>query len=740
MARLTYTISSFNAGEISPVLDARFNLDFYRQSSKKLLNFFARPQGHITRRPGSRFSGESKDFAGESKRTRLIEFIFGTGEALAIEVGEEYFRFYQDGEQIMDGASPLEIATPYQEDEIAETQFAQTGDLLYLTHRNHPPQRLSRTSLTPTFSLEEVPFQFGPTLDENETNITLQASGTTGTVTITASASKFNAQMVGGIWALSEPSGTLGAYDPWAPSTAYSSGDFVRNDGKVYVAINTATSGTIPPTHTRGVVSDGGVNWEFVNSGTGYIKFETFISDTEFSGTVQLRLPNTVTSTPTLFWNEGAWSLDQGFPRAITFYEGRAFYAGTTQQPETIWGSKTNQRFENFDTGTGLDDEALVFVAATNTIDTIRWLASSTVLIAGTQGGIFIVRPATLDQIITPSNVQIKKNTAYSASFLRPVLVNNLLLFVQRVRKSVFTSQYDFNLDSFVAEEISLRAEHLLQSGIVDISYAQEPDSIIWLVTEDGRLIGITLDQQQRIAAFHQHNTNRFDGDGGLIQDNIESVAVLPLEDRDEIWIVVGRFIDGKYRRYIEILERETEDYFVDSGVLLSGNFDEGALGGFDHLEGEEVQVLLSEATAATDNLAVSDNQVVTGGEINLPFDAKRVVVGLPYFSDMLSHKMIFEIEDGMNLSKPVRPNKVITKVFNTLGFAMGYNENNFKQVPFRSTNNLMDNPPPIRTEDIEVTVDGSWDINQQTIFVRQSQPLPLNLLSLSVISVGNSK
>jgi hypothetical protein len=749
MARVTTAITSFNGGEISPLLDARIELDFYPATARTLLNFIPTPQGPIKNRQGFRYIATTKEFSSGAayRHTRLYPFVFAVGDVYMLELGHNYIRFFVDQEQIISGGTPLEIATPYDEGDLFELKFAQVNDLLYITHPSHAPRILARTSLAPTFTLTEVSYVNGPTLDENETATTLTASGTTGTVTITASTGIFNADMIGGVWAISEPSGSLGAYNAWQTATSYSAGTFVRNDGRVYIAASSGTSGTIPPVHTRGTVSDGGVNWTFVNKGTGYIKFENYISATQFSGTVQLRLPNTVTSTGTTFWNEGAWSNDQGWPRSIVFYEQRAFYGGNAKQPQTIWASKTNRRYEDFDTGNALDDESFVLEIGSESSDAINWMGAKNGLIIGTTGGIFVIRPSTLDQIITPSNAQAKQHNDISCASLEPELVNNFTMFVHRTGKKLYSTAYNFETDSYQAEDLTVRADHILARGVKDIAYQQEPNSILWTTLNDGTMAALTIEQGQRVAGWHRHATYRMDENGNLIQEEIESVATIPTGDTDQLWVVTKRFIDGQTIRFVEILEPdESRHFYLDAGVYYAGApIPAGNYGGFEHLAGQRVKVLLTKSTSTSQRLAVSPDQVVSAsGEIVLPFNCTKIAVGLPYNSDYESHRLVTQTEDGFNLGKPTRAHKVFVRLFETLGLKIGPNPNLLQTIPFRYTYSDMDNPPGLYglddPKDYEVDFGGNWDTNDATIFIRQGQPYPATILSLSVLLNANTK
>ena len=58
---------------------------------------------------------------------------------------------------------------------------------------------------------------------------------------------------------------TIEEEKPWAAGTAYIQGDRVYNGKRIYEAQGAGTSGTISPQHNIGVVSDGVINWSFID-------------------------------------------------------------------------------------------------------------------------------------------------------------------------------------------------------------------------------------------------------------------------------------------------------------------------------------------------------------------------------------------------------------------------------------------------------------------------------------------
>ncbi|TJV30323.1 MAG: hypothetical protein E5Y16_22135, partial [Mesorhizobium sp.] len=161
---------TFVRGEISPRLHARASLDLYRAALSRCENFLTLPHGGIRKRGGTYFCAEVKD---SSKATRLIPFIFSADQAYALEFGDLYIRVHAYGARV----GTVEVATPYLEADLFDLQFVQSADQMWITHKNHLPQVLTRTAHT-TWTLAEFVFLDGPYDDINTSATTLTPAET----------------------------------------------------------------------------------------------------------------------------------------------------------------------------------------------------------------------------------------------------------------------------------------------------------------------------------------------------------------------------------------------------------------------------------------------------------------------------------------------------------------------------------------------------------------------------------
>ena len=143
MPRFDPIYTNFSAGEFSPLLTGRVDLEKYQAGCEVLENFIPRPHGPAIRRGGLRFIAQAK-FA--DAKCRMIPFDTGATTGLYhLEVGESYIRFYTEGGRLENPpGTPYEIANPYLESELFDINYLQDANTLYLFHPAHAPRKLVR--------------------------------------------------------------------------------------------------------------------------------------------------------------------------------------------------------------------------------------------------------------------------------------------------------------------------------------------------------------------------------------------------------------------------------------------------------------------------------------------------------------------------------------------------------------------------------------------------------------------
>ena len=137
---------SFAAGEISPYVANRVDLDKYKSALLTAQNLVIRPFGGCYRRQGSEFIGKVKY---DDKPTVLVAFNAGIDDAYLLEVGYQYIRIWEDGKY-----TKTELSTPY--NNVDNLQFTQSADTMFICSGDYPIQYLQRTATGWTFKEYEI--------------------------------------------------------------------------------------------------------------------------------------------------------------------------------------------------------------------------------------------------------------------------------------------------------------------------------------------------------------------------------------------------------------------------------------------------------------------------------------------------------------------------------------------------------------------------------------------------------
>jgi hypothetical protein len=616
----------------------------------------------------------------------------------------------------------VEVPTNYSVTEIFEINHTQSADILYIVHKNHPPAKLVRTSAHAGWTLSDIDIIDGPYLDENITSTTLYASADTGSVTLTASASLFTSSDVGRLVRFREVLEIH--HDEWAASTSYANGVTVRYNGHVYEQVtgSTQTSGLTPPVHLQGDETYGAITWRYKHDGTGYLKITAFTNATTVTALVKNSsgiLPDHVVGSgnATERWSLGAFGGDQGYPRAIGFYEERLYLAGTTGQPQTIFGS-VSADFENHAPGT-LDDSAVNFTIASDKVNVIKHILPARFLQILTTSAEFTLSGGSGTTPVSPTNVNVLRETTFGTSDVRPLRAGNSTILIQKGQEKVKEITFDLDTDGLLGIDLSILADHIPRGGLTDMVWQQEPELILWFVHSDGRLIGLTYDRANGAIGWHEHPLG-----GNAV---VESVTAIPSGSEDQFYLSVKRTINGSTVRHICYMtpiyfnDDILDAFFVDSGLTYDGS-PTTTITGLNHLEGETVSILADGSTHA--------DKVVTGGTITLDRDASKVHVGYSYTSYIETLRLEAGADDGVAQGKIKRIHGVTARFLNSVGAEIGPSVNSLDRVPFRDSSMAMNQAVPMFTGDKEVSFPSGYD-NDAKIVIQQTQPLPMTVLAI---------
>lgn len=424
--------------------------------------------------------------------------------------------------------------------------------------------------------------------------------------------------------------------------------------------------------------------------------------------------------TPTENWSEGAFSNYRGYPKAITFYENRLVFAGTDNQPETVWGSVSND-YSNFENLSNDDDESYNFTIVAHRPSDIQWLIGQRVMLIGTETSEW--KFGFIDEPTTPTTVDTRIQTTWGSEDIQALSVGHTVIFVEKGGTKVREIKYQLENDGYLANDISVLSDHLFSAGIKEMHYTNQPDSKLFFTMDDGSLIVSTYDPSYQNVGFYKYVTD------GLFT----STAVVETEGEDEVWFVVQRSIGGVVYQYIEQLQTPnwtslTDAWYLDcamSTTTLSGTGSVG-VSGLGHLEGETVYVNADGSNAGSYQVA--------NGQISLNQSATDVIVGLPYTAKMETMDIEAGARWGVAQGKPRSIYDVVVRVKDTVGLKYGYDEDNQKDVIWREYGISQvpgDQWVTARTDDIRFSYDKGVDRKDITIYISHDYPLPCTILAI---------
>lgn len=603
----------------------------------------------------------------EFPRTRYVGY---TGTSVSAVSG------YWLDQGTTSGTDPYEVASPYAENDLSSLTYVQSGDVLTICHPRYKPRELRRYGAQ-NWILTEI--TFGSTL----------AAPTISAVTPTTASSPSDTQSYSYV--------ATNITDDQLDESVASSPSSATNQLFDTGALNTITFGSAA---RRNVYKLSGGLYGFI----GQTDTTTLVDDNI--------APDTSKTPPE---NQTPFASD--YPGAVGYFEQRRVFAGTTLLPQTIWMTKTGLE-SNLDYSIPIrDDDAISVKMAAREASIIRHIVPVGELLILTDSGEWVVS-STDGGPITPYSISMRPQSYIGANLVQPVVVGTSAVYAAARGGHVRAAGYDFDVNSYVSVDMSLRAAHLFDyKQIVDLAYAKAPTPIVWAVSSDGTLLGMTYVPEQQVYAWHQHST---------VNGAFESICVVGEGNDDILYAVVKRTIDETEVRYVERMAsryfQNLEDYFgVDCGLTYSGAATD-TITGLDHLEGETVAILADGA--------VMSPRAVSSGSITLDADAELVHVGLPVTAQFETLPMAAELEAYAQATLK-NVNAVTCRVVNSGSFFAGPSTSDLFEAKIRTTE-VYGSPPDLQTGEFEVKVPGSWQENG-TIVVRNVNPTPLQVVNMTI-------
>ena len=709
--------TNFQAGELDPNFHSRSDLKLYDEGAKQVQNFYLMLTGGVMRRPGTTY------LANLGAASRIEPFLFSGDERHIVAFQASGAKIYG-----IDGTLQATLTgAPWGADDLFELNITQAGDVMIVAHRDYQPTQITRTGAT-SFTRADYAFEGDsstthkrPFFKYADAAVTLTPSGTSGSITLTASA------------------------DTW----------------------ETSHNGTILEyTDTAGTVRQ--------------MELGTRVSATVINATVlySATLPNT---TAVKTWREQMYSAVRGWPGAVEFHDNRLWFGGNSQRPGGLVGSQSGA-FYNFELDDGDDDEGIDITIAGSSVNEIRHLVSTRRLEILTDTGEFYISDSDV-RAITPGNVSVRRQTTFGSSRTPPVFFDGQTVFVQRSGQNLRAYAYDFVRDTYASDLLSVKASHLVLSPRqIASTFGSDtrPEQYLLFVNSNGTLTYMHSIREQEVQGFAQWSTrtnDTFESACGVAEDvfvvakrTLNSSTVYALEllaDDDSVTLdcsLAGTrsqygtpLVDGASQSGTTLnidgltstpsagdqftIAGVTGTYTIDRLTYTSGDaalvltsalasspadnavitFTTGHLyTGFSHLANETVHVV-------SGNLYLGTETVSGSGTITIDYTGLSAVrAGFTYTPTLETMPVVFQSQRG-NLNGVVR--RVTRCLVDITGAYDIKVEGN--QLAVRQVNDDMSLPLQAQAGHYEFPVMGYS--REPTITLTQTDPLPLRVLGMGV-------
>jgi hypothetical protein len=652
MPRFVEFTTNFATGELDPLLRARVDLTAYNNALAKATNVLIQPQGGLRRRPGTKHVFELPNAsAGASSAgagVRLVSFQFSVADSYMLCFTHNRMTVIKNGAVVanINGTGNNYLTTSITSDIVDDMCWTQSADTLIVVHPDLQPVRITRTSDTAwtatSITFDSIP-KYAFTLAATNPAATLTPSAVSGNITLTASAGVFSA-------------GNVNQYVNVA----------TQGRARIVEYVSTTVVKAIteyPFFDTTAVASSG---WELE---TGYVD---------------------------------VWSAGKGWPRTVTFHEGRLYFGGSKSRPSTIWGSKIGLFFDFVPTES-LDDDAVEATLDTNDLNVITDIISSRDFQVFTTGGEFFIPQAGTDPV-TPLTFTFKN---VSRNGIKPGTrvqsVESGSIYIQRQGKSLNEFVFNDTQLTYITQRISLLSGHLLKGpqrvALRKASSTEEADLLLMTNTDDGSMAVFSIMRSQQVTSPSEFTT-----DGSFIDVGV---------DVNAIYAVTKRTFNSVDRYFIELFGF---DYFTDCAFVGGAA---ASASGLPHIA-KSLNVICDGSPQG--------NETVSGGGA-VTFDRASTTsyeVGLPISVYVKTMPAEVKLQTGSRVSFKKRIVEISAVVNKTQNLII-----NDQPVAFRLFDNpMLDDPIPEFTGIKRINGVLGYS-REQSIVVSQDLPVKMNLLGL---------
>lgn len=585
-----------------------------------------------------------------------------------------------------------QVGSPYNGVELAEIDFEQTADTMYLAHIDHAPTKLVREGHT---AWSFVTIAFGPTLS-------VPAS-----CSAAATLENVDDENDGANYFPQPATYCVTAVDANGLESRASGESSATNDLTLKRNYNTVTWSAVTGAERYNI-------YKAENS-----QFFGYIGTTDSTTFRDDNIGPALDKAPPESYNPFASGDD--YPSTVTLFEQRSVWGRSKNVPNGIWTSRSAQ-LENMDRSKpAREDDSVTFSIVAGRVNAVNQLVSTTGLMALTSDAVVTIDGDGQGGILTGNSPPAtRRQIGRGSSRLGPLVVDNVVFYSPSVGSSIRTISYSFEIDGQKSNDVSIFSPHFFEGHEIKAwCYSQEPRSLIWAVRGDGKLLCFTWEQEQNVWGWTLCETD------GLVLD----CCCISEDGEDRVYLIVEREVNGASKRFVERLashrwENVEDCCFLDCAVTTAFEEPQSEFTGLWHLEGR------TDVAAMADGISLTGLSV-TNGTVTLPPQkptASKITIGIPFQVDVELLPIRATLPgSGHNAGRVQQTGDYVLTLRNTRQVLAGIDADNLFALKNR-TAEAYDSPETLMTGDYEATTAGKAMLNI-SLLIRQVTPDPFTLL-----------
>ena len=730
MARTQQVKSNFSAGILSPRLSLRSDSDKFPNALKECINWIISPQGGLIYREGFHNFGtpslsSDDNTTDPNMNERIFQYHNGgdtSDMVVHITAGDSLIRFLIDGVVHADT-----ISHNYLEADLPDLYFTNQEYMAVILHKDHPPLYIE-IALDGSISGAEFPSNLVPLIDYDDANS--PTATTTGDATYsidwhdgtdtTWNPSRKWIMRYDGVWVTGN-AGNVKEYEFSSTASLLAT----RVDEALHLLVSLSgvetiisvvpgNPGTSPPSTPWTLIevtitgAGGGKLLEILPANPNADRYTTITANIDAIDVIEPawsfptyvlegsnyyqcilahtpddpinKPPNTTywtdvgTTKPITFdwqypdgnlWTASAVHYSpgaRGFPTVGVVHQQRLELMANPSFTMGIWGSRISN-YKDFVLGPN-DDDPFFFAVDTSDTPTIKWAAAQRKLLLGTSSGDYQIDAQVT---LAPSDVQAERQNNARSHGTAPVTINTDVFYIEQGKEKVRSSGYLDELNSQSSKDISLLAEHLLDSRAKRLVLTQTPEVMIVCLREDNTLAAISYSPQMGTGAWFEFETQ------GTVIDIC--AAYTTTTDEDELWAIIT--YDDGLTRHLEKMPYParvktyqvvtTDPALVDQDIVsldgwIKGTIvigDNNVISGLEQFEGLTLDALVDNAYAGL--YLVTDGAIILDAPPSgdVPFYEGTYAVGFGYTATAETFEMHTGNPKGTALGTKRRWNKL---------------------------------------------------------------------------------